>query len=225
MKYRIDGSVLQTVTIELSAGESIYSESGAMSWMSDNIDMKTEMRGGLGAGIGRMFSGESLFLTNFTAQAGAGFVTFANEYPGKIIAFKLKEGESLICQKDSFMCAEQTVQVKTHFRKKFGAGLFGGEGFILQEVTGPGTIFLSLDGEVVEMELKAGQRLKLDTGSLAIMEKSVKFDVQMMKGVRNLLFGGEGLFLGVVEGPGKLWLQSMPISNLAQKVALYVRSK
>lgn len=222
MKYRIDGTTMQTVTIELDAGESIYSESGSMAWMSDNLEMKSEMRGGMGAALGRMFTGESIFLIDFTAQGGKGTVTFASDFPGKILAFPLKEGQSLICQKDAFLVAEQKVQLKTHFRKKFGVGLFGGEGFVLQEISGPGTVFVTLDGEITEMNLKAGQKLKVDTGSLAMMEAGVKFDIEMLKGVKNILFGGEGLFLAVVEGPGKVWLQSMPISNLAGAIAHYI---
>ncbi|MBM3229788.1 TIGR00266 family protein [Candidatus Parvarchaeota archaeon] len=222
MKSRINGTTMQTVSIELEAGESVYAESGAMAWMSDNIDMVSEMRGGLGAGIGRLFTGESLFLVNFTAQGNRGFVTFASDFPGKIMQFNLKQGESIICQKDAFLLAQQTVQLKTMFRKKLGVGLFGGEGFILQEISGPGTVFVALDGEITELVLKAGQRLKVDTGCIAMMEPSVKFDVQMQKGVKNMLFGGEGLFLATVDGPGKVWLQSMPVSNLAAAVAAYI---
>lgn len=222
MKYRIDGTTMQTVTLELDANESVYSESGSMAWMTDNLDMKSEMRGGVGAALGRMFSGESLFLVNYTAQGGKATITFASDFPGKILPLQLKQGQSVICQKDAFLLAEQTVQLKTHFRKKLGVGLFGGEGFILQEISGPGTVFVALDGEITEMTLKAGQKLKVDTGSLAMMEPGVKFDIEMLKGVKNILFGGEGLFLAVVEGPGKVWLQSMPVSNLASAVAAYI---
>ncbi len=221
MKYRVDGTTMQTVTVELADGESVYSESGAMAWMSDNIDMQSEMRGGMGAALGRMFTGESLFLVNFKSS-GKGVVTFASDFPGKIMPMQLKGGESIIAQKDAFLVAEQSVQLKTHFRKKFGAGLFGGEGFILQQISGPGTIFVALDGEITEMELKAGQKLKVDTGCVGMFEPSVKFDVEMMKGVKNMLFGGEGLFLATLEGPGKVWLQSMPVSNLAAAVSAHV---
>jgi uncharacterized protein (TIGR00266 family) len=222
MKYRIDGTTMQTITVELEQAESVYSESGAMAWMSGNMEMKSEMRGGAGAAIGRLFSGESLFLVNFSSNGGKGFVTFAADFPGKILPLKLAAGQSMICQKDAFLVAEQTVQLKTHFRKKLGVGLFGGEGFILQEITGPGTVFVSLDGEITEMTLNAGQLLKVDTGSLAMMEPTVKFDVVMQKGIKNMLFGGEGLFLATIEGPGKVWLQSMPAANLAAVVARYV---
>ncbi len=222
MKYRIDGTTLQTVTVELSKGELVYSESGAMAWMSDNIDMQSEMKGGMGGALGRMFTGESLFLVNFTCLGEQGVVTFASDFPGKILALDLKAGQSMICQKDAFLFAEKNVQVKTHFRKKLGVGLMGGEGFFLQELSGPGLAFVSLDGEITEMELKPGQKLKVDTGCLAMYEPSVKFEVEMVKGVKNMIFGGEGLFLATVEGPGKVWLQSMPASSLAAVVAQYI---
>lgn len=222
MKYRIDGNMMQTATVELGENESVYSESGSMAWMSDNIEMTSEMRGGVGAALGRAFAGESIFLVNLTAKGNKGFVTFANEFPGKILPLQLKKDQKMICQKDSFMAAEQTVHLKTHFRKKLGVGLFGGEGFVLQEISGPGTVFLTMDGEITEMTLKEGQKLKVDTGSLAMMEPTVKFDVEMMKGVKNMLFGGEGMFLAVLEGPGKVWLQSMPVSGLAMAVARFI---
>ena len=225
MKFRIDGTVMQTVNIELEEGESVYSESGAMAWMSDNIEMKTEMKGGLMAGLGRIFSGESMFLTSFTAKGGKGFVVFNSEYPGKIIRLDLKEGQEMICEKDAFLVAQQSVKLSTHFTRKFRAGLFGGEGFILQKLTGPGVAFLNFSGEITEIELKAGQRLKVDTGCIAMMEPTVKFDIVRVPGVTNILFGGEGLFLATVEGPGKVWLQSMPISSLAAQIRRFIPTK
>lgn len=225
MKFRIDGAVMQTVNVELEEGESVYSESGAMAWMSDNIEMKTEMKGGLMAGLGRMFSGESLFLTNFTAKGGRGFVVFNSEYPGKIIKLELKEGQEMICEKDAFLVAQQSVKLSPHFRKKLGAGLFGGEGFILQKLTGPGVAFVNFSGEITEIELKAGQKLKVDTGCIAMMEPTVKFDIVRVPGASNILFGGEGLFLATVEGPGKVWLQSMPISSLAAQIRRFIPTK
>lgn len=221
MKFSIGGTVMQSVTVELSDGEGVFAESGSMAWMSDNIDMKSEMRGGVGGAIGRMFTGESLFIVNFTSS-GSGLVTFASDFPGKIFPIKLKGGETMIAQKDAFLFAEQSVTLKTHFRKKLGAGLFGGEGFIMQQLSGPGTAFVALDGEITEMELKAGQRLKVDTGCVGMFEPTVKFDIEMVKGIKNMLFGGEGMFLATLEGPGKVWLQSMPVSNLAAAVAAYI---
>lgn len=225
MRFRIDGSVLQTVTVELEPDESVYAESGGMVWMSDNVEMKTEAKGGVLAGLGRMLAGESFFLTNFTARGGKGFVTFATEYPGKIMQLDLKEGQEMIAEKDAFLCAQQSVKLTQHFRSKLGVGLFGGEGFILEKLIGPGTAFVNFGGEIVEMELKQGQKLKVDTGCIAMFEPSVKFDIQRVPGVMNMLFGGEGLFLATLEGPGKVWLQSMPINTLAGKIKQYLRLK
>ena len=222
ISYRIDGTTLQVVTIQLQPGEVIYSESGGMSWMSGNVEMKTHSGGGLGKMFKRALSGESLFVTDFYVTNGAGMVAFASEFPGKIIPFNLGQGESIIIQKDSFMCAEKSVDLDMHFRRRLGTGLFGGEGFIMQKVTGPGLVFAEVDGEVVEYNLQPGEVLKVDTGHLAIMESSVDFDVTMVKGISNILLGGEGLFLGTLRGPGKVWLQTMPMSKLAAKMAQFM---
>jgi uncharacterized protein (TIGR00266 family) len=222
ISYRIDGTTLQVVTIELEAGEVIYSESGGMSWMTGNVEMKTHSGGGLGKMFKRAVSGESLFITDFFVNSGQGTVAFASEFPGKIIPFQLKPGESIIVQKDAFMCAEKSVDMDMHFRKRLGTGFFGGEGFIMQRITGPGLAFIEVDGEVIEYDLQRGQHLKVDTGHLAAMEATVDFDVTMVKGFRNILLGGEGLFLASVQGPGKVWLQTMPMSKLAQKIAQFM---
>ena len=222
ISYRIDGTTLQVVTIELEAGEVIYSESGGMSWMSANVEMKTHSGGGIGKMFKRAVSGESLFITDFYVNRGRGTVAFACEFPGKIIPFNLTQGESIIVQKDAFMCAEKSVDMDMHFRKRLGTGFFGGEGFIMQRITGPGLAFLEVDGEVVEYDLEPGQHLKVDTGHLAAMEPTVDFDVTMVKGFRNVLLGGEGLFLASVRGPGKVWLQTMPMSKLAQKIVRFM---
>jgi uncharacterized protein (TIGR00266 family) len=222
VSYRIDGTTLQVVSIELEPGEVMYSESGGMSWMTGNVEMKTHSGGGLGKMVRRAMSGESLFITDFYVESGRGTVAFASEFPGKIIPFDLKEGESIIVQKDAFMCAEKSVDMDMHFRKRLGTGFFGGEGFIMQKITGPGLAFIEVDGEVVEYDLGPGEHLKVDTGHLAAMEASVDFDVTMVKGFRNILLGGEGLFLASVKGPGKVWLQTMPMSKLAQKVAQFM---
>jgi uncharacterized protein (TIGR00266 family) len=222
ISYRIDGTTLQVVTIELEPGEVIYSESGGMAWMTGNVEMKTHSGGGLGKMVRRAISGESLFITDFYVGQGRGTVAFTSEFPGKIIPFNLKPGESIIVQKDAFMCAEKTVELDLHFRKRLGTGFFGGEGFIMQKITGPGLAFLEVDGEVVEYALEAGQQLNVDTGHLAAMEASVDFDVTMVKGFRNILLGGEGLFLASVRGPGKVWLQTMPMSKLARKIAQFM---
>jgi uncharacterized protein (TIGR00266 family) len=222
ISYRIDGTTMQVITIELEPGEVIYSESGGMSWMTGNVEMKTHSGGGLGRVVRRAISGESLFITDFFVNTGKGTIAFASEFPGKIIPFNLQPGESIIVQKDAFMCAEKSVDMDLHFRKRLGTGFFGGEGFIMQRITGPGLAFVEVDGEVVEYDLQAGQQLKVDTGHLAAMEASVDFDVTMIKGFRNILLGGEGLFLASVRGPGKVWLQTMPMSKLAQKVAQFM---
>lgn len=222
ISYRIDGTTLQVVTIQMQPGEVVYSESGGMSWMSGNVEMKTHTGGGFGKMIKRAFSGESLFITDFFVNNGTGIVAFANEFPGKIIPFDLAAGQSLIMQKDAFMVAEKTVDLDIHFRKKLGTGFFGGEGFIMQRATGPGLLFAELDGEVVEYNLEAGQVLKVDTGYVAMLEPSVKFDITMVKGFKNIIMGGEGLFLARLEGPGRVWLQTMPMTKLANKILQYM---
>ncbi len=225
MEYQIRGTVMQTLDVTLQAGEMMYTESGGMAWMSGNISMETGMKGGLMKGLGRALAGESLFLVDYTCQSGQGLVTFACEFPGKIVPLQLEAGQSMICQKDAFMCAEKTVTLEMHFRKRLGAGLFGGEGFILQKLTGPGTAFVELAGEITEYELQPGQMLKVDTGHLAMYEPTVEFDIVTVSGVKNILFGGEGLFLAQVSGPGRVWLQSMTLPNLAGKLARYMPSK
>jgi len=222
VSYRIDGTIMQVVSIQLEPGEVIYSESGGMSWMSANVEMRTHTGGGLGKMLKRAVAGESLFITDFFVNDGHGVVSFASEFPGKVLPFDLKEGESLIVQKDAFMCAEKTVDLDMHFRKRLGTGLFGGEGFIMQRLTGPGLVFVEVDGEVVEYELKAGQMLKVDTGHIAAYEPTVDFDVTLVKGLSNILLGGEGLFLATLRGPGKVWLQTMPMSKLANKIAQFM---
>lgn len=225
MEYKINGTVMQSLECYLTQGESMYTESGGMAWMSQGIEMATNTRGGLMSGLGRAISGESLFMTTYTCTVSQGFVAFTPEAPGKVVDMKLEAGQSLICQKDAFMCAENSVKMEMHFRKRLGAGFFGGEGFILQKVTGPGTVFLEIPGEVRGYTLKAGQTLKVDPGHIAIFEPSVSYDVAMVKGVSNILFSGEGLFLATLTGPGRVWLQTMPIANLAGKIAKYIPSK
>ncbi len=220
--YKINGTTLQVLTLELERGQVVYSESGGMSWMSGNMEMKTNTGGGLGKLLKRAVSGESLFITDFFVNSGTGTVAFASEFPGKIIPFKLAAGQSLILQKDAFMCAEKSVDLDIHLRKKLGAGFFGGEGFIMQRATGPGLVFTELDGEVVEIDLAPGQVLKVDTGHVAIIEPTVNFDISMVKGFRNILLGGEGLFLAKLTGPGQVWLQTMPMMKLASKVLQFM---
>ncbi len=218
MKYEIRGTVMQSVEIQLEAGETIYTESGGMAWMSDGIGMDTNMKGGLLGGLKRMVSGESLFLTDYTCNAAQGFIVFAPEVPGKIIPLELAEAQSVILQRDAFMCAQSTVTLEIHMHKRLGAALFGGEGLFLQKVTGPGSAFCEIDGEVVEYNLQAGQVLKVDPGHVAMFDPTVNFDISTVPGIKNMFLGGEGIFLATLSGPGRVWLQSMPLPNLAQRI-------
>lgn len=226
MRYEIHGTLMQTLDVYLSRGESMYTESGGMAWMKGNIEMKTNTRGGLMAGIGRKLAGESLFMTTYTNQdSSEALIVFTPEAPGKILPMRLEAGQSIICQKDAFMCAEESVDLKMHFRQKLGAGLFGGEGFILQRITGPGMVFLEIPGEVREYTLAAGETMRIDPGHIALFEPTVSHDITMVKGLTNVLFGGEGLFLATLTGPGRIWLESLPLSNLAAKLSKYLPSK
>ena len=222
LRYKIIGTTMQAVVLELPQGQNVFSERGGMSWMSANIQMNTNMEGGLGGAFKRMFSGESIFMVNFATTGGTGIIGFSAEFPGKIVPLNLGPGQQMICQKDSFMVAERSVTLDIHFRRKLGAGFFGGEGFVMQKLTGPGLAFVELDGEIVEYTLEANQMLKVDTGHVAMYEPSVQFDVEMMRGFKNMLFGGEGLFLATLRGPGRVWLQTMPAMNLAKKIAQYL---
>jgi len=225
MQYKKSGTLMESVDIHLKQGESIYSESGGMAWMRGSFKMDASTRGGLGAGLGRMLAGESLFLTTYTCQSQDGLITFTPEVPGKVVDLNLTGGQSLICQKDAFMCAEESVKIEMHFRKRLGAGLFGGEGFILQKITGPGVVFVEIPGEVREIDLGAGEIMKVDPGHIAMFEPSVDYDITAVKGLKNVLFAGEGLFLATLKGPGKVWLQTLPLSNLAMKLSRYMPTK
>jgi len=209
---------MPVVTLQVTAGEQVYTQSGGMCWMSDTFEMSTNMEGGLLGGLKRAMSGDSMFLTTYSCRAPQGIIAFACTFPGHIVPLALAPEQSVICQKSAFLCAERSVTLAMHFRKQLGAGLFGGEGFIMQKVTGPGAFFAELSGEITEYTLEAGQVLKVDTGHVAMFEPSVSFDVEMQKGLKNVLFGGEGLFLARLAGPGKVWLQSMPIQNLAGRL-------
>ncbi len=216
---------MQILETHLMMGESIYTESGGMAWMKGDIEMKTNTRGGLMAGLGRALAGESLFMTSYYCNSGQGMIAFTTEFPGTILDFQLMSGQSLICQRDAFMCAEETVEIGLHFRKKLGSGLFGGEGFILQKITGPGKAFLEIPGEMQTYDLKPQETLLVDPGHIALFEPTVNFEIETVKGIKNVLFSGEGLFLAKLTGSGKVWLQSMPIVNLAAKLAKYIPSK
>ena len=222
MKTEISGEFLPVLTCKLQKGEQVYTETGGMSWMTQNIKMETNTNGGIMKGLGRALSGESIFMNTYTAEKDEEEIAFASSFPGQILEFDLQNGESIICQKKAFMCAEKSVDMKMHFRKKLGAGFFGGEGFIMQKITGPGRAFLELDGDIVKKELVEGETLKVDNGYVAAMTEGVKLDITTVKGVKNVVFGGEGLFLTTLTGPGTVWLQSMPISKLAGAIYPYL---
>ncbi|NLW43033.1 MAG: TIGR00266 family protein [Tissierellia bacterium] len=224
MKYSIEGGALPVVRIYLEPGESIISEAGGRTWARGNILTESTSEGGAKKALGRMFSGESLFLSKYTAQEPAE-IAFASSFPGKILAVELGEGRSIIAQRKSFMCGTYGVQMSAHVQKKLGAGLAGGEGFIMQKITGPGIIFLEIDGYCVEYDLQPGERMVLDTGVLAAMEETVNMEVEMVKGMKNVLLGGEGLFDTYVTGPGKVYLQTMTIENLAKLMIPFIPAK
>ena len=215
MQYQIKGETLPVVICHLEAGEKMITEKGSMSWMSPNMHMETGTNGGIGKAFGRMFSGESMFQNTYTSQGGNGTIAFASSFPGSIKAFEISPGNEMIFQKSAFLAAEAGVQLSVHFQKKLGSGLFGGEGFILQRVSGQGTMFAEFDGHVIEYELQAGQQIVVDTGHLAAMTPSCQMDIQTIRGVKNIVFGGEGLFNTIITGPGRVWLQTMPASNVA----------
>ena len=215
MRYKIEGDTLPVVICDLESGEAMITERGSMSWMSPNMKMETNTNGGLGKAFGRMFAGESMFQNRYTAQGGPGMIAFASSFPGSIRAFHITPGHSMIVQKSAFLASETGVELSVHFQKKLGAGLFGGEGFILQRLSGQGTVFVEIDGSAMEYTLGAGQSIVVDTGYLAAMEDSCTMEIVTVPGVKNVLFGGEGLFNTVVTGPGKVILQTMPISAVA----------
>ena len=222
MRYEIQGDTLPVVICEVENGETLITERGSMSWMSPNMQMETTSGGGLGRALGRMFAGDSLFLNRYTARGGAGMIAFASSFPGSIRAFEIGPGRELILQKRGFLAAEESVNLSVHFQKKLGAGFFGGEGFIMQRLSGRGIAFAEFDGHVVEYDLQPGQAIIVDTGYLAAMEATCSMEIQTVPGVKNMLFGGEGLFNTVIVGPGRIWLQSMPVYAVANAIRPYL---
>ena len=212
-KYEILGENLPVVVCELSPGESMITESGSMSWMSPNMKMETTTGGGMKKMLGRLVSGDSAFQNKFTAEGGDGIIAFASSFPGAIKALNISAGRSMIVQKSAFLASEEGVELSMHFQKKLGSGIFGGEGFIMQKLSGNGIAFIEIDGHAAEYDLGAGQELLVSTGYLAAMEESCTMDVVPVKGAKNMLLGGEGIFNTVVRGPGKVILQTMPISD------------
>ena len=214
MQYKIQGEPMPVVICELAPGESIISEAGAMSWMSPNMQMET-VGGGVGKAFGRMFSGESLFQNRYTAMGGSGTIAFASSFPGAIRAIEIAPSHPIVVQKRGFLAADPNVELSVFFRKKVASGLFGGEGFIMQKISGHGIAFVEIDGSTVEYDLAPGEKLISSTGQVAIMDATCSMDVQTVKGVKNVLFGGEGLFNTVITGPGHVVMQTMPLSNFA----------
>ena len=223
MKYEIKGEPMPVVVCQLESGESLKCESGAMSWMSPNMQMETS-GGGAGKMFGRLLSGETMFQNKYTAQ-GNGMIAFASSFPGSIRAVEIGPSRSAVVQKRAFLAAEEGVELSVFFQKKGMAGFFGGEGFVMQKLSGHGTAFLEIDGSVVEYELSAGQQIIVDTGNIAMIDGTCTLDVQQVKGVKNILFGGEGLFNTVITGPGKVLLQTMPISGFVNTIAGMLPSK
>lgn len=224
MKYKLIGDTVPAVQCSFDrAGESMYTQSGGMAWMSDNIDLESNMKGGFGKSIGRMFAGESLFMATYTAQKADTYIAFAATAPGEILPIKIDETAGLICQKGAFLCAESSVNLKVTFTKNLGAGFFGGEGLILQDITGSGMVFLEIDGNKAEFQLAPGEVIKVDTGNVVAFEKTVDYKIETVKGLKNIFFGGEGLFLTKLTGPGKVILQTQNINDFAGRIASMVK--
>jgi len=222
MKYEIIGDNLQIVRLELGEGEKVYGEAGSMVYMSSNMKMEAKARGGVLKSIGRKFMGETFFMTEFSPMHGNGFVGFAGNAPGKIKDIKIENGKEFIVQKDAFLCAEDGVDLSVAFQKRLGSIFFGGEGFILEKISGNGLAFIHACGDFAEMELKEGESIKVDTGSVVGWEGSVGYSIERVKGIKTIFFGGEGLFLTTLEGPGKIIIQSMTLHNLASALAPFL---
>lgn len=222
LKYDIEGGNLPVVICYPEAGQTLCTESGAMSWMSPNIKMDTNTGGGLKKVLGRMFSGESIFMNEYTAQGGSGMIAFASSFPGSIIPYHVTPGNGIIVQKRGFLAMEKGLELSVYFQKRLGKGLFGGEGFIMQQIKGDGLVFLEIDGHCKEYDLEQGQSIVVDTGYLAAMSESCTMDIETVKGVKNIFFGGEGLFHTRITGPGKVYIQSMPVINTAERLTPYL---
>ena len=225
MQYSIQGDNLPVVICTLGQGEQMLTEKGAMSWMTSNISMETSMNGGLGRAFGRAFSGESMFMNIFTCTSGEGMIAFASSFPGRILPLAVTPSSSIVVQKTAFLAAEMGVELHTHFTKKLGVGFFGGEGFIMQRLSGSGMAFAEIDGELIEYQLGAGETLIVDTGNVAGFEVGVSMEIKQVAGLKNKLLGGEGFFNTVLTGPGKVWLQTMPISNVARAISRFIPAK
>ena len=222
LKYEIEGGNLPVVICYPEPGQTLCTESGAMSWMSPNMKMETNTGGGLKKIFGRLFSGESIFMNEYTAEGGSGMIAFASSFPGSIIPYHVTPGNGIIVQKRGFLAMEKGLELSIYFQKRLGKGLFGGEGFIMQQIHGEGLVFLEIDGYCKEYDLKAGESIVVDTGYLAAMSESCTMDIETVKGIKNVFLGGEGLFHTRITGPGKVYIQSMPVINTAQALTPYL---
>ena len=222
MRYTIEGTPMPVAICQLEAGETMITERGSMSWMSPNMRMETTTGGGLGRALGRMFAGEAMFQNRYTAQGGPGMIAFASSFPGDIRAFEIGPGRELVVQKSGFLASEASVNLSVFFQKKASAGFFGGEGFIMQKLSGRGVAFCEFDGHVKEYDLAPGQSIVVDTGYIAAMEASCSMEIQAVPGVKNMVFGGEGVFNTVITGPGRIYLQTMPVSAVAAAIRPFI---
>lgn len=221
MRYEIKGGSFPVVTCYLENGETMITEKGSMVWQTPNVVMETR-GGGLGRMFSKAFAGESMFHNIYTATRGSGMITFGSSFPGKILAIDIAPGREMILQKSAFLASEASIELSIHFNKKLGVGFFGGEGFIMQRLSGYGTAFVEIDGELIEHTLAPGEQLLVDTGNVAGFEPSVSIDIKQVAGIKNKLFGGEGFFNTLLTGPGKVWLQTMPISNVAEAIIPFI---
>ena len=222
IRYEIEGGHLPVVICYPEAGETLCTQTGAMSWMSPNMNMNTNTGGGFKKVLGRMFSGDSIFMNEYTAIGGTGMIAFASSFPGSIIPYRVTPGNSIIVQKRGFLAMEKGLELSVYFQRKLRKGFFGGEGFIMQKISGDGMVFLEIDGHCKEYELKIGESIVVDTGYLAAMTESCTMDIETVKGAKNIFLGGEGLFHTRITGPGKVYIQSMPIVNMAQVLSPYL---
>lgn len=222
LNYSIEGGNLPVVICYPEQGQTLCTESGSMSWMSPNMKMETNSGGGLKKAFGRIFSGESIFLNEYTPQGGSGMIAFASSFPGSIIPYEVTPGNGIVVQKRGFLAMEKGLDLSVFFHHKISSGFFGGEGFIMQKISGNGLVFIEIDGYCKEYDLAAGQSIIVDTGYLAAMSETCSMDIQTVKGLKNKLFGGEGFFNTVITGPGKVYLQTMPVYNTAQALIPYL---
>lgn len=219
MEYRFIGDTVPAVEMKLNSGESIFTQRGGMIWQSEGIEMQTNTNGGIMKGLGRMLAGDSLFMNTYQAKRDNATIAFGSTVPGKVVPIKLDNTRpGIIAQKGAFLCAESGIDLKVTLTKKIGAGLFGGEGFVLQDISGTGTAFLEVDGDMVEKELQAGEVILVDTGNVVAFEKTCQYEITTVKGAKNIIFGGEGLFLTKLIGPGKIVLQTQNFFDFAHRV-------